>query len=171
MPNRRKIGILAIFMTGLLAVISSILGLVYRVRLLSSPDYEWNQAVVIVEINVAIVCSSMPAFASFFRHFFYDSAYITSLPSQLLNRFRGSSSRFRSYFGSKSSYPATFMEHADSRSRLPGDTYLQLENGIRLNESAGSGIRYDTSGSEAGIDHPRNNGGITKSVKVDFSYR
>ncbi|KAL8787504.1 MAG: hypothetical protein Q9213_002162 [Squamulea squamosa] len=48
LPLRRKIGVLAIFMTGMFAVIASIVGLVYRIRLIHSPDATW--AAYIVEL-------------------------------------------------------------------------------------------------------------------------
>ncbi|KAL8716415.1 MAG: hypothetical protein Q9220_000322 [cf. Caloplaca sp. 1 TL-2023] len=67
----RKLGIIAIFMTGLGACLVSVASLAYKVKLVQSSDTSWNTYKVnilnIAEINVAIVVACMPACASFFR--------------------------------------------------------------------------------------------------------
>ncbi|MCJ1397220.1 hypothetical protein MMC11_000412 [Xylographa trunciseda] len=68
---RKKLGVSAIFLTGALACISSILTLAYRVQLIGDTDSTWDLAVVftlsIVETTVGIMCSCMPALAAFVR--------------------------------------------------------------------------------------------------------
>ncbi|MCJ1471444.1 hypothetical protein MMC13_000083 [Lambiella insularis] len=68
---KKKIGVSAIFMTGVLACLSSILTLVFRIKLVANPDTTWDLAAVytlsIVETTVGIMCSCMPALASFVR--------------------------------------------------------------------------------------------------------
>ncbi|KAI0395441.1 hypothetical protein F5Y17DRAFT_198497 [Xylariaceae sp. FL0594] len=85
MPLNKKLGILAIFLTGLLAVISSALGLYYRYKLSFTPDVNWNEgnfiSLSIVETNLAIICSCMPACASFLKHIFRDTKFLVSLRS------------------------------------------------------------------------------------------
>ena len=53
------------------AVVASILTLIYRIKLVGNPDTTWDLAAVytlsIVETTVGIMCSCMPALASFFR--------------------------------------------------------------------------------------------------------
>ncbi|KAA6414778.1 MAG: hypothetical protein FRX48_01528 [Lasallia pustulata] len=73
LPMRRKIGVCAIFMTGLLACTAGILSLYYRVQYKRTGDRFYNQALMllmaVVEINIGIMCGCMPAFASFCRQF------------------------------------------------------------------------------------------------------
>lgn len=68
---RQKVGVGAIFMTGAGACASSIVTLVYRVKLLNDTDTTWDLGPVytlsIVETTVGIMCSCMPALAAFFR--------------------------------------------------------------------------------------------------------
>ncbi|KAM7191495.1 Cytochrome P450 [Rhypophila sp. PSN 637] len=51
MPPKRKLGVLAIFLTGLLAVVSSAVGLYYRYQLSFTPDVNWNEG--------AFICMSI----------------------------------------------------------------------------------------------------------------
>ncbi|KAI1211921.1 uncharacterized protein F4807DRAFT_458126 [Annulohypoxylon truncatum] len=72
MPKRQKLGVLAVFLTGFLAVLASVVGFYYRYRLTYTNDVNWNEGIyictIIVEINIATICSCMPACYAFFRH-------------------------------------------------------------------------------------------------------
>ncbi|KAI4104921.1 MAG: hypothetical protein LQ345_007255 [Seirophora villosa] len=57
LATKKKIGYCAIFGTGFLACLASIMGLYYRTKLSR-----------VVELTVGIMCGCMPAFAAFFRH-------------------------------------------------------------------------------------------------------
>ncbi|KAL8935781.1 MAG: hypothetical protein Q9211_004519 [Gyalolechia sp. 1 TL-2023] len=71
--TRKKIGICAIFMTGSLACLASVMGLYYRTKLNGNPDLTWQLVDVtiwvVVELTVGVMCSCMPAFAGFFHHY------------------------------------------------------------------------------------------------------
>ncbi|KAL8995928.1 MAG: hypothetical protein Q9188_006693 [Gyalolechia gomerana] len=68
----KKMGTLAVFMTGIIAVTASILGLIYRIKLNSNKDDTWRivpfYLAVLVEMTCGIVVLSMPAIAQIARH-------------------------------------------------------------------------------------------------------
>ncbi|KAL9595251.1 MAG: hypothetical protein Q9219_006555 [cf. Caloplaca sp. 3 TL-2023] len=71
LPPRRKLGLLAIFFTGFLACLCSIVSLVLRVHLNRGHDDVWNVVPVIVvgtiEFNIGIICSCLPTLPALFR--------------------------------------------------------------------------------------------------------
>ncbi|MCJ1433381.1 hypothetical protein MMC27_002741 [Xylographa pallens] len=72
MPRRRKVGVSAIFLTGIAACISSILGLAYRLKLSESIDNTWTViplwVVTTIEITSGFLVSCMPSVAATYRH-------------------------------------------------------------------------------------------------------
>lgn len=70
-PNQ-KIGILGIFLTGLLACLSSVVSLYYRTKLRRYSDVTYDLVPVllwaVVELCVGVICSSLLSFAGFFRY-------------------------------------------------------------------------------------------------------
>ncbi|KAL8638381.1 MAG: hypothetical protein Q9228_004461 [Teloschistes exilis] len=73
LPTRKKIGFCAIFMTGSLACLASVMGLFYRTKLKRDSDVTWQLVDVliwvVVELTVGVMCGCMPAFAGFFHHY------------------------------------------------------------------------------------------------------
>ncbi|MCJ1244727.1 hypothetical protein MMC30_001926 [Trapelia coarctata] len=71
LPFRKKVGVLAIFLTGFIACISSILGLVYRADFSNSADRTWavipTSITTIVEMTAGILVCCMPATAAAFK--------------------------------------------------------------------------------------------------------
>ncbi|KAF2676574.1 hypothetical protein K458DRAFT_437229 [Lentithecium fluviatile CBS 122367] len=71
MPTSRKLGVSAIFMTGLVAIGCSLGSLVYRVKLLQTTDDMWISLIVYTfssaEISAGIICACMPICASLFK--------------------------------------------------------------------------------------------------------
>lgn len=91
----RKIGITVIFVTGIFACIASILALYYRTRQYLTQDNTWNASYTLmlcsVEINVTIICSCMPSFASYLKQPFQKLRSLTSrylYPSRKYNSSR-----------------------------------------------------------------------------------
>ncbi|KAF2196237.1 hypothetical protein GQ43DRAFT_445305 [Delitschia confertaspora ATCC 74209] len=68
----RKMWLVGLFTTAILGVAASILGCIYRWKVKNSMDTTWMQNImylaVVSEIDAAIVCSCMPAFASWILH-------------------------------------------------------------------------------------------------------
>ncbi|CAF9907976.1 MAG: hypothetical protein HETSPECPRED_007954 [Heterodermia speciosa] len=68
---RRRIGVVSIFVVGFLAVIASLARLVLTASQGHSPDAFWNAAQTSIcscaEMNIGIICASMPAMPLFFR--------------------------------------------------------------------------------------------------------
>ncbi|KAL8936595.1 MAG: hypothetical protein Q9216_004856, partial [Gyalolechia sp. 2 TL-2023] len=64
LPPKKKLGLLAIFFTGFLACLCSIISLHFRVILSRSKDDVWNAVPVIVlgtvEFNIGIICACLP---------------------------------------------------------------------------------------------------------------
>ncbi|KAL8650703.1 MAG: hypothetical protein Q9210_003674, partial [Variospora velana] len=64
MPLRQKLGVSAVFFTGMLACLSGILALYYRTQLLATRDITWHATPVfiftVLEINTNIIISCLP---------------------------------------------------------------------------------------------------------------
>ncbi|KAL8946968.1 MAG: hypothetical protein Q9222_006700 [Ikaeria aurantiellina] len=64
MPPKQKFGVSAVFFAGLLACVSGVLALYYRIQLLHTQDITWHSTPVTVfttmEINMGIIVSCMP---------------------------------------------------------------------------------------------------------------
>ncbi|KAI4241244.1 MAG: hypothetical protein L6R40_004660 [Gallowayella cf. fulva] len=86
LPPKRKLGLLAIFFTGFLACLCSIISLHYRVVLVRGNDNVWNVVPVLVistvEFNIGIICSCLPTLPALFRRRPYG---FQSKPSYLPN--------------------------------------------------------------------------------------
>lgn len=161
LPMNQKIGVFAIFMTGLFAIIASIIALVYRVKLLSAFDVEWGvsnvQICIFVENGVTIMCSSMPASAYVFRLIAQKSKLYNSIRSFILSRCKSSSQNQPSFVVSKPYLPA---DHEETHSHLRGKGYFEL-SGPR--GSNAHGISNDSGAS--GFDAEK--GFITKPANID----
>ncbi|MCJ1475064.1 hypothetical protein MMC13_003724 [Lambiella insularis] len=72
LPPRKKIGVILIFMSGLFAVVASVLKIYYSNVLNHSPDLTWAalpiNIVTFTEISVGISCACMPSAAHTLRH-------------------------------------------------------------------------------------------------------
>ncbi|KAL8972881.1 MAG: hypothetical protein Q9183_000308 [Haloplaca sp. 2 TL-2023] len=84
---KRKWGLIAIFFTGFLACLCSIISLHYRIVLSRSNDDVWNVSPVIivgtVEFNIGIICSCLPTLPALFRRSEFLSRYRKSKPSYI----------------------------------------------------------------------------------------
>ncbi|KAI0409839.1 hypothetical protein F4802DRAFT_542267 [Xylaria palmicola] len=132
MPLNKKLGVLAIFLTGLLAVISSALGLYYRYQLSFTPDINWNEgnfiSLSVVEINIAIICSCMPAVASFVKHVLRDSTLLVSL-RYVLSRFTIHSSGQNSSGKAKYLDPTSLVPDHGQHGQHFSTEYVELTGG------------------------------------------
>ncbi|KAM7210800.1 hypothetical protein V8F06_013825, partial [Rhypophila decipiens] len=125
LSRTKKIQALAIFATALLAVVASIIALVYRIALGDNlkNDSTWSTTCLfismLVENNIVLVVASMPAFASFFRHHIAGSTIYTTL-LRVLSVSTGSRSQdFNSATGSGKKHHR--YNHLDPR---PSDSYI-----------------------------------------------
>ncbi|KAI1074415.1 hypothetical protein F5B20DRAFT_563668 [Whalleya microplaca] len=134
MPFRRRLQVFGIFTTALMGIIASVLSLVYRVRLLHTMDATWWSTVVavcaLVETNVAIIVSCMPALAQLLKLHFGASTFFKSLRSRLLG-LTGGSDKSPSADGSTEDRPklATFGAAQSPRRR----NYYELTDTALLN--------------------------------------
>ncbi|GIJ98279.1 hypothetical protein Aspvir_000395 [Aspergillus viridinutans] len=161
LPRKKRWQLLIIFSTAMMGIIASVIALVFRVRLLTTADTTFTQSALFicvnVENNVAIIVSSMPFFATFFRSHVLDSALLKTLRSRL------SSSGGRSVVGT--------VDHQmdkvkPARSHLPGDAtgqYHELRDfpfATNTKIQAGRGGRPSTHGN-----------GISREVNIEQEIR
>ncbi|KAI0544893.1 hypothetical protein F4679DRAFT_589002 [Xylaria curta] len=78
-PRNRKIGILGIFLTGLLAVALSITSTAFRFHQLDSYDFTWDSipsyTLRAAELNIGLICSCMPVVFIILKKIFQSSSY------------------------------------------------------------------------------------------------
>lgn len=83
---RRKAGVILIFLTGLAAIICSLIGLCYKVYLNShTTDSTWVSVPVsialLAEMAVGVICACMPSMSNFVSHEFPDFNFVDSIMS------------------------------------------------------------------------------------------
>lgn len=99
MSRKRRVSILGIFGTAFLGIIAAVARLLYQIKLYKVNDGQWDTALtdlcITVEINVAIIVGSIPAFASFFNRQMPGASWLAAIRS-LISRStdRASSSKF-----------------------------------------------------------------------------
>ncbi|KAI0814213.1 hypothetical protein GGR55DRAFT_634411 [Xylaria sp. FL0064] len=167
MPTQKKIGVLVVFLTGLFAVIASGIGFYFRYKLTFTPDINWNEGAYIcaatVEINIAIICSCMPACANLYRHRKETSSIFSPIRlflSQyvLKSSISGTEERSKaSYTGDQS---ATEQEPHDTPSR---HDYINLEDASTF--GARSMAYY--SGGRPHLPRILDKNGITKTIDLE----
>ncbi|KAL9589374.1 MAG: hypothetical protein Q9203_001839 [Teloschistes exilis] len=103
LPLRQKLGVIAVFFAGLLACLSGILALYYRIQLLYTVDLTWHATPVVIftvmEINTGIIVSCMPTFPAFIqdiRHQFTRSRKRSQKSRSTSHKSRSTSQRHRS---------------------------------------------------------------------------
>ncbi|GFF33521.1 hypothetical protein IFM61606_01907 [Aspergillus udagawae] len=87
LPRKKRWQLLIIFSTAMMGIIASVIALVFRIRLLTTTDTTFTQSALFicvnVENNVAIIVSSMPFFATFFKSHVLESTLLKTLRSRL----------------------------------------------------------------------------------------
>ena len=166
------------------AVIASIVGFVYRIRLYQATDIGMSSATCtlcgygkitphedlaanlrrIVESGISIICSSMPAMAAFSKLHVAKFTYLTSLRSRLVSRYRASTEKinaFRPSKGSTSIHSNSSSSNGDSLSQLHGSGDVELCETRETKATA----EIRGAASRSGCVHD----GILKSVSVEQS--
>lgn len=131
----------------------------------------------IVETAIAIICSCMPAFASFARHVGKDSGFLMSLRSVLGRYAPGSSGRSTEKSLGFSHPPSSASDSIQSRRMgpgfgqdTPGNSYIELRD-------PRGGYKWTAGNYSAHVVHPigtndsgpssYRSGGIAKTVAVE----
>ncbi|MCJ1468388.1 hypothetical protein MMC07_007016 [Pseudocyphellaria aurata] len=193
LPFEKKLGISVLFTTGVIVVIASVVGIVYRVRLTFGRDITWNQgafdAISIVEINTAIICSSMPACASFFKYLSAKSTLFASVRATLgRSKPSGDSNANESRSRHKSQTWLTLKTPSASRHHLSSNSWQKIDPGklgsctqiassawpdpesnpeIRSEQPESEPVRYKAD--VANIDEESRANGIMKSITVNIT--
>ncbi|GAW15638.1 hypothetical protein ANO14919_050570 [Xylariales sp. No.14919] len=135
MPLNKKLGVLAIFLTGLL----------------------------VVEINIAIICSCMPALASYMKNISGDSKFLVSLRS-ILSRFTFSSPSQGSVGQVKYSDSSSVRDRGE-RERRFYPHYVETRAVVSF---VGTDSSYNTDAVRRSPNpDPYQPGGIRKTITVD----
>ena len=120
----------------------------------------------IVETDVSLMCSSMPAFASLSKDHFSSLSYLSSLRNRLLSSFhlsdRSDSFKTRSTQDSKNN-PSTkngVYSYDTDRSQIYGHDYLELKEGSASRRGPVTNIQGSLG--DADVEH----GDIMKSVSL-----
>ncbi|KAI9885609.1 MAG: histone deacetylase [Watsoniomyces obsoletus] len=168
LPKRQKIGVLAIFMTGMVAVAIGIARLiVFVTSAYSDPDLTWatvNPVLLsIVEVDVGLICACAPVTKPFLRRFF---------PSLVDRSSRAKSSKSSENRHSHSNKSWTRMasqkRHPQQSAVVVADSSLELgEGGKHHTLVQGASLR---NGSEDPIIGVTADGGhIVKTVSLDIA--
>ncbi|KAI4159200.1 MAG: hypothetical protein LQ342_006783 [Letrouitia transgressa] len=158
LATRKKVGIMAIFLTGILACIMSILGLYYRVSYGEEMDISWYLIpvfiVTTVELDVGIMCGCMPFFPALVKNTNLAS-HARSLGSRIVHPHRSTQGGSRS-----AGLHHTGDEYTPPRSK---EHYLELgqapKGGIMCHK------KLSMQSSEAS-DSPDRSGGVSVAVNA-----
>ncbi|KAJ4385379.1 hypothetical protein N0V93_009806 [Gnomoniopsis smithogilvyi] len=143
MDRAKRLQLLGVFGTALIAVAASCVALNFRINLLPTgkttpaDDTTWSQActsiAVMIESNIAIVVGSMPAFGAFVRTTSMDSSFLKSWQSRLLR-------------GSGSGKPTSWSK--ESLPKYPGhkipSVSLRQENPYLIHQQQGVNTSFDS---------------------------
>ncbi|KAL9010749.1 MAG: hypothetical protein Q9173_004343 [Seirophora scorigena] len=171
MPLHRKLGILTIFMTGTLALIASIIGLVYRIRLVHHNDDTWASFIVVIcfliEPCVSIICCCMPAIPAISK-LIVDNGTFISLRSRLRSLY-ALSNRSKSSDGTgvsrRKAFPGGSGRSNTKDSSNEFEPYIQLVDGDGRSSTTKTHIRHTPRA------EPQTDPGIHKSVELEVSSR
>ncbi|KAL2047262.1 hypothetical protein N7G274_001281 [Stereocaulon virgatum] len=130
MEIRRKLGVMAIFMTGFIACLASILGLIYKVKLFEDSDILWNAERVMIlnllERNVTIMVACMPACASFSRFILGKVEIVSMIRSRL--SYSGHRKRKTRFSQSRASTLVSNQESQSEDEQVIGKNYWKTKN-------------------------------------------
>ncbi|PHH82715.1 hypothetical protein CDD82_5070 [Ophiocordyceps australis] len=97
MSRRSRAQVFGVFLTGLLAVASSILSVAFRIRAINDIDRTWTMGILLicnfVEMDMATIIASAPGFAAFMRQYMIPWPPIQSLLSFMSGGSRASSEK------------------------------------------------------------------------------
>lgn len=129
---RKRIGLSAVFMTGIVATVATVLGLYFRIEMFRSKfdpdggDATWVAAAtyitVLVELYVTIMVSCVPGCVSSWRNILRESTVITTLRS-LINSSRASLSRSRDSSRARASQGKSASIRSDEADLTPKDEF------------------------------------------------
>jgi hypothetical protein len=184
MTTQKKIGVMAIFLTGVFVLIASAISMYYRYQLVYGGDTNWFEGSLVCatvsELCVAIIAGCMPSLSSLFKHHFKDTSFFASFRSAFRSKPTNGSSgvnsaKFAPWSGyknssNKGSYPSSNdtlkSEHrTESQANLRDNRYVELSEYEAANKP---GVVSYVHGpmAENGMGGMRGNGGIMKSVDV-----
>ncbi|KAF7171688.1 hypothetical protein CNMCM5623_004002 [Aspergillus felis] len=161
LPRKKRWQLLIIFSTAMMGIVASVIALVFRVRLLTTSDTTFTQSALFicvnVENNIAIIVSSMPFFATFFRSHVLESALLKTLRSRL------SSSGGRSVVGT--------VDHHMDKPRPPRSPLLDDATG-QYHELRDFAYATNTQIQAGGGERPSTQGkGISREVNIEQEIR
>ncbi|KAI0423439.1 hypothetical protein F5Y09DRAFT_327349 [Xylaria sp. FL1042] len=141
LPRAKKIGLFVVFLTGLLAVVASAIGVYFKRLSLSgtSTDIKAAMILTLIELSIAIIVGCVPAMATFWTSFIVNSglySIITSVVSRI--------SLTRSMRSKKSQQPTRRENTSEDGITAEGHTYDVLDDGNSTKRSMSSREQYIT---------------------------
>ncbi|KAI4861985.1 hypothetical protein F4820DRAFT_431969 [Hypoxylon rubiginosum] len=127
LSRRRKVQVIAIFLVAILGVVASVISLVFRVKSIqgTTPDSIYNAGVLLtnnlVEMNIALIICSAPAFSNFMRNNVLESRTFKWLRSTLGDSKSGQS---------RSNLPKTWDPNhpRTGREKAPNQGYIEMSD-------------------------------------------
>ncbi|KAI1160128.1 hypothetical protein F5B18DRAFT_541720 [Nemania serpens] len=174
LSTKRKLQISALFFVAILGVVGSVVSLAYRVVSIHGPttDLTYSAAVLLncnlIEMNIALVVCSTPAFANFMRNYVLQSRIFKSLRSTLGSN---SSGLIRSKISLGPNRPRTGRDPAPKRRGLGengGGGYIDMSDTLLLKSGASVDIEATQSND---IPSSGDSGGlkVVKTFDVEHS--
>ncbi|MCJ1462834.1 hypothetical protein MMC07_001437 [Pseudocyphellaria aurata] len=165
LPLRRKLGILAIFLTGVLALIASIIALIYRIQIIHSQNALWQAYIldlcILVEACISVICSCMPAIPAI-SHMIKTNGYIMALQSRLRSRYASSDKS-----SSSSNQPSGRKPYPGDQNSDEADGYIGLVRNGADHVDTPSGIK--THIEHVGRRGPLDNRSISMFVELEMT--
>ncbi|KAI1747226.1 hypothetical protein F4782DRAFT_522078 [Xylaria castorea] len=141
LPRAKKIGLFVVFLTGLLAVVASAIGVYFKQLSLSgtSTDIKAAMILTLIELSIAIIVGCVPAMATFWTSFIVDSGIYSIITSAFSRVSLTRSTR------SKNSQQSTHRENtSEDAITAEGHTYDVLDDGNSAKRSMRSHEQYIT---------------------------
>ncbi|KAI0095766.1 hypothetical protein GGR51DRAFT_544664 [Nemania sp. FL0031] len=140
LPLAKKIGLFVVFLTGLLAVVASAIGVYFKQLSLSgtSTDIKAAMILTLIELSIAIIVGCVPAVATFWNSFIIESGFYSMITSVFSRVSLARSTR------SKKSQQSTHPENTSEYGMTAGHTYDILDDGISAKRSIRSHEQFVT---------------------------
>ncbi|KAH8754762.1 hypothetical protein F5883DRAFT_431082 [Diaporthe sp. PMI_573] len=150
MSSGRRTGLMLVFATASLAVVASIVGLVYRVKLYQGGDTSWLNSTtllcILIENNIAIVVSCMPAFSLFVRAHVAQTALVKSLRTTFFGNSSGSGANSKPSGQNSGGQAVVTFGQGNNRAKRRPDQYQELTEDTLLSRDDSSPLRPKNDG-------------------------
>jgi hypothetical protein len=132
MTLEKKLGVMAIFFTGVFVLIASAVSMFYRFRLSYGGDTNWFEGSLVCatvsELCVAIIAGCMPSLSSLFKHYSKGSSFFASFRSAFRSLRGGTSGSSAAAGGSAAAKTGKSMAWSKEASQISSHDTLKSEH-------------------------------------------